>query len=329
MARREHYYNDITILKAIATCFITWFHFKFGAPDFFKFLFIGGAIGNSLFFFASGYLLMFKKEDYIGQWLLKKYLRVIPSVWCGYLLFAICNYFRNSPNAIHLQRWFYPTSFWFINSILLYFLLVYIFSPLIDVQNKKNSSKRWLILLCCGALILNVIWYFAEGVHNDIVADAGGFSCWYYFAFFLWGYYVRNYNDSVVPSWMGYLNAIVSVVLFFVYKKLAVNFSLFVELQSICIPLLLAYVLFSYRQLSKTIILYNSPMWLKKFFCFLSEHTLEIYIVQVYFIHWLMPKIQFPLNILAILILILVLAWFLKKVTDSIPVTKLLSPKDV
>lgn len=58
------YYNSITLLKVCATFLITWFHLKPYAPDFLQPIFIGGALGNSLFFFASGFLIKNKRRAF-------------------------------------------------------------------------------------------------------------------------------------------------------------------------------------------------------------------------------------------------------------------------
>ena len=83
------YYNHITILKVLATIFITWFHFKSFAPMPIDKLFIGGILGNSLFFFCSGYLSSIKSEKYKGEWLINKWTRIMPSIWIGTILLYI------------------------------------------------------------------------------------------------------------------------------------------------------------------------------------------------------------------------------------------------
>lgn len=82
------YYNDMTIMKAMATFFITWFHFKWAVPQEFANLFVGGAIGNSIFFYCSGYLLKFRNEKFKGEWLLRKAIRLLPSVGASCFLFV-------------------------------------------------------------------------------------------------------------------------------------------------------------------------------------------------------------------------------------------------
>lgn len=51
---RKLFYNDITIVKVLATFFITWFHFKGIVPESFAPFFIGGAVGNACFFMLPG-----------------------------------------------------------------------------------------------------------------------------------------------------------------------------------------------------------------------------------------------------------------------------------
>ena len=48
---KKEFYNNITLLKVLATFLITWFHLKPYVSDILQPLFIGGALGNSLFFY--------------------------------------------------------------------------------------------------------------------------------------------------------------------------------------------------------------------------------------------------------------------------------------
>lgn len=143
MSKKE-YYNEITLLKVCATFFITWFHLKQYAPDSLRPLFIGGALGNSLFFFASGFLIRMKKENFVGEWIVHKYIRIMPSVWLATILtiFII--------SEVSLYEWIYPTHFWFVNAILCFFLIYRCSFKWID----KNPIKTIVIVFfihthCC------------------------------------------------------------------------------------------------------------------------------------------------------------------------------------
>lgn len=112
------YYNHVTILKVAATMFITWFHFKSFIPTPIDKLFIGGMLGNSLFFYCSGYLSSIKTEQYKGEWLINKWSRIMPSVWIGTILLLLVK-------DIKIYNFIYPTSFWFINALLIFYIIFY------------------------------------------------------------------------------------------------------------------------------------------------------------------------------------------------------------
>ena len=71
-------------------------------------LFIGGVIGNSLFFYASGYLLKFKEEKYTGNWIVNKCIRILPSIW----VFSVVAYLISFGGyKIEWYNFLYPTQF--------------------------------------------------------------------------------------------------------------------------------------------------------------------------------------------------------------------------
>lgn len=306
---KSQYYNEVTIMKAIATLFITWFHFKWSMPEAVQPLFVGGAIGNSIFFFCSGYLLKFKEEKYYGQWMIQKYMRVMIPIWVVYVLMIGGNTLREIDTLLGWQYWVYPTFFWFINAILCYFLIVFAARKWIDAGRVDSQcQRRNLIILGIVILMVNVIWYiFLVDNKTEIVMDEGGLKCWFFFFFFLWGYYVRNYGDKVSASKWAWIEAPLSLALFYGYKKLAVGWM--IEWQVVFVPILLAYVIYAYRRLSKTILTYELPDFIKVVIMFLASITLEIYIVQMYLINWIMPEMGFPLNMVVSFVCIFIMAY--------------------
>ena len=152
------YFNEITLLKVMATLFITWFHFKWTAPQQFAPLFIGGAIGNSLFFFASGYLLSFKKERFWGEWLMKKIIRIMPSVWVFMSVTFVVSMVHEGVYQGEWYNWIYPTKFWFVNSILCFFLLSY----LLLKDDKRKAQK-----IFAGKAVQSQIPKFSNGLRRS------------------------------------------------------------------------------------------------------------------------------------------------------------------
>lgn len=163
------YYNHITILKVVATFFITWFHFKSFVPSPIDKLFVGGMLGNSLFFFCSGYLSSIKKEDFRGQWLLNKWIRIMPSIWLG-------TFFIMTIKDVKMYNFFYPTSFWFINALFIFYLFFYVFYRFIE---------RYRIAAICIISFLHIVFYLFFVNHTQVVMDGGGIKIWFYcFLFF-------------------------------------------------------------------------------------------------------------------------------------------------
>lgn len=301
---KKSYYNEITWMKAIATVFITWFHFKWFVPQQFAPLFVGGAIGNSLFFFCSGYLLKFCKEKYFGQWFIRKYLRIMPTVWIAYFVFALCCFLTGTsflfPNRM---EWLYPVRFWFVCNILIYFFICWLLNP-VFLKSKLETQKFLIKILLLIIGCVQLIWYILFCNKEIVNIDEGYYKAWYFMIFFLWGYYVKVVEQRIWVTRYSILFAIGSIILFFAYKKLAEHFVLLAYAQVLFVPLLLALVVLSFRMLSAFLLAIKINERTQKYIKYLSNITLEMYVVQVFFIKLIMPKIMFPVNIFASLIII-------------------------
>ena len=91
-----------------------------------------------------------------------------------------------------------------------------------------------------------------------------------------------------------------------------------VEMQFVFVPVLLSLVVASSRNFAAWLFNKGLPQFLQKAFIFMSNLTLDIYIVQVYLITWLMPEMTFPLNVLVLFVLIALFAVVNKNVADKI-----------
>lgn len=309
------HYNEFTWIKAIATVFITWFHFKWFVPQQLAPLFVGGAIGNSLFFFCSGYLLKFKEEKYLGQWILKKYLRIMPVVW---LTFTICtaSHFitdcRWKPTSIGM--WFVPGYYWFVCSILLYYFISWTCKSYLSNEHRERN----ILLLISITCIIQLFWYFLFCDTAKVNIDEGYVKAWYFYAFFLWGYYCKQKNINFRCQKWKVLFAPLSLVFFFGYKYLAVKYDSLAYWQVLFIPLFLSFVIISFLCIAKRFASANIPLWLKQFVVFVSNITLEIYIVQIHVIEYVMPRVLFPYNILVSICFILLFAYLVHKSVEYI-----------
>ena len=296
---KKIYYNEITILKVIATFLITWFHFKWTVPSDYAFLFVGGAIGNSLFFYASGYLLKFRDELFKGEWILNKFIRLYPSVWV-FLIFTlpIGNEF-----SVNLQNYLYPSPFWFVNCILFIFLFIYLFRKFFS---DSHITKEGYILLI-SVFVIYAVNYFINVDHTKIILDEGGVKMWfYYFFLFVWGYRDSISKKCYKGTWKSALYFPFFIGLFYLYKTIGSKSEIAVFLQFVIIPLLLSLVVLSARIIATILYKINISDRKKYILSYISNLTLEIYIVQVFIINKLMPSIIFPVNICVIFLLILI-----------------------
>lgn len=306
---KKFYYNEITLIKIFATFFITWFHFKGIVPETFAPLFVGGGIGNSLFFYASGYLLSFKQEDYYGQWVIKKFVRILPSIWVFTMVVLMF-----APYAIDF-KWYnliYPTRFWFVNCILCFFFVIYL------LRNKINSLKGIIVVSAINC-ILYVANYFLFVDYSKVVLDEGGVKCWFYFfLFFLWGYYDKKTKSVCKGSWKSMICFFIAIVCFFFYKKVCCKYELFTSAQFIFIPLFFGGVVYFSRYLANFLASFQIPEKGKKVLSKISDLTLDIYIVQIVIINLIGEKLPFPISIISLMFLILISAKVNNYLSDKI-----------
>ncbi len=308
MGENKLYYNDITILKAMATVFITWFHFKWSVPEELAPLFVGGAVGNSLFFFCAGYLLKFKEERYLGKWLLGKYLRIMPAIWVVFLLFGLFDLIRFGTFALpSVGEWLFPTRYWFVVSILIYFLIFYLLRPLLVIADKRrNMVFLGLLLIIIG---IQIVWYILYCDKSFVNIDEGYLKAWYFLVFMLWGYYVKTKELPKQNNKLAYLYALIAFCLFYFYKRLSIGNCILSELQVVFVPLLLAFIVYSFRMVAINIAEIRIPDRYKRLISKLSNMTLEVYIVQMYLINWIMPLFPFPVNFVTSLVSIVIVSY--------------------
>lgn len=300
---KKIYYNEITILKVIATFLITWFHFKWTVPKDYAFLFIGGAIGNSLFFYASGYLLKFRDELFKGEWMLNKIIRLYPSVW----VFLILTLFLGNNLSISWKSYLYPTPFWFINCILFIYLFIYLFFYLFRKFFCDSHITKGGYILLISVFIIYVLNYLINVDHTKITIDDGSIKSWFYFFFlFFWGYRDSISKKCYKGTWKSVLYFPFFIGLFYLYKTIGAKSEIAVFLQFVIVPLLLSLVVLSARYFVSFLYKINISETKKYILSYISNLTLDIYIVQVFLINKMMPYIIFPLNICFMFLVILI-----------------------
>lgn len=155
----------IVVLRFLATCLITNSHFGNVWPI--QVMATGGALGNSLFFFVSGYCISTKQQNFV-TWIWRKIIHLyIPIVLVQIFCYMIGIY--KSSSIIQVFKMFvFPTNYWFFLAILVGFCVMYLW----DNAKIGGGEKRiCLSALCAGVMIIR---YYAFGiskigVENDFV----------------------------------------------------------------------------------------------------------------------------------------------------------------
>ena len=78
----------IDIIKLLAALLITNSHMNNYYPDSISFLGTGGAIGDALFFFCSGFTLFLKPMGRFDNWYKRRISRIYPTAIC-WILFSV------------------------------------------------------------------------------------------------------------------------------------------------------------------------------------------------------------------------------------------------
>lgn len=251
----------------------------------------------------------------MGEWFVKKLVRLLPSLWVFMLFSLAVDTYTGQTAGFQWFNWVYPTPYWFINAIICFFLVSWIINK---INKRKNILGGWLI---SSVLILHVLWYCFFVDHDRISLDDGEFKCWFYFfAIFLWGYYMKA-NEKPGSSKGRVLMALgfpIMICAFFAFKKNAERHGALINLQVVAIPVLLALIVYTSRHLALLVFNARLPQWLKSIMVMMSNLTLDIYIVQMFFIDRLMPTMPFPLNVLVTLCVIFIASIINKNIADRI-----------
>ena len=240
--------------------------------------------------------------------MLHKYIRIIPSVWIATIItiFAGIN--------THWYEWGYPTHFWFVNAILCFFLIYWMFHKWID----KHPYKTIILIS-----ILHIIWYLALVDHTFLSLDSVGIKIWFYnFNFFLFGHYISSKSISVPNIKNKFLNIvlpIICIILFFGYKTLCKHYPQLCFWQFILMPLILFFFIFFTYQLMTKLAVIKIPYTIQHILSYISNMTLDIYVVQIA-IMIIIGKLNlaFPTNIIIMLLCICVVSYMCYKMANII-----------
>lgn len=300
----------MTFARFLAILFITNSHLDYLYPA--RWMASGGALGNCLFFFLSGYGLM--RSELVAprgvlEWAWRRAIRIYPAIWIFVLLyFGIYRslYLYWSPLNI-VSQFIWPTPFWFITALVAFYAAFY---PLM-----KLRSAAALIGAMCAAGVAYSYYYLTVldlGVFS--IEGAGYFKWLFYFCIFIYGAWWGLRGSLPKGQWR---HLAVFLACFAYYLMFRVGMSRVpwlgqwqFTLHAVSFPMTYSLVALAQSQWVERAVMSRPALaW---FMGFIAAMTLEIYITQdAIYRSALVLSFPFPVNIAVFSVLSLVLSYAL------------------
>jgi len=294
---------SIDILKFFAVIFITHSHMDIIYGPY-KFLCTGGAIGDALFFFISGYTLFIGRNASFDNWYKRRICRIYPTIFSWALI--SCVLFGNQNNFVQTIL---CGGGGFVSCILLCYIPLYLI--------KRYLIKRLqFVMFFSVILILFIFFNYCEDKSHMYASNNIMWPVWC-FSMMLFGAIVgHRRNQSIVRKEKGkfkneIIKLFISVLLYYVilYMSLRRDFEYIAFLGVFPLYFIVYYF---YRLTNSPFILrlYRQPIINCIVYC-CGALCLEVYLVQpsLYSERW---NYYFPLNIIVYWIVIFVFAYILK-----------------
>lgn len=311
----------ITFLRALAACLITNAHYTGIYPT--DIIANGGLIGNVLFFAVSGYCLYNIKHDCsvagFFKWYGKRIWRVYPPVIIMTVVFMACGAYKLSDFS--LTWWYvYPTYYHFVASIIILYIPFFF---VMKIECLRNRIIPVMALIGAAWLIFYIFFYDKSYYHIDTVREP--VIRFLFIECMLLGAWFRQ-NDDKMIKWRNSFKpvySVITIILFFTYfasKLLFAHRASISNLQflnQIAIFALLSFLFITFCSMDER--LEHLPEWVKAIIRFVSNMTLEIYVVQYVLIDAIRKiGLAFPLNWFALTGSILLTAFALHKICEFI-----------
>ena len=280
----------------------------------------GGAIGNSLFFFLSGYGLYISQGMHhkkFNDWIAHRITRIYPSMWIvilAVLLPAMIYQQAFDVNKIsEYISYFLSPPYWFLRALLLYYVLCF---PLLE---NKAMGKIYIVMA-----VLAVIYFVCYYSYLDISkwsAETQPFCMIQYLIIYVFGIWMGMSQNQ--HSRYSYRHIIILMVVIFMFylQKYYMLHGKYYEIQFMQ-HLAMFPIVYCLLVISRGLLIDKNiklPSVFYKTINFIADHTLEIYIVQESIGDLIKDmRIQFPVNICVFIAVTITLAWAAKKIAARI-----------
>lgn len=280
----------VTVLKALAACLITNAHYTGIYPT--DIIANGGLIGDVLFFAVSGYCLYNIKFGFV-KWYSKRIVRCYLPVLIATAIYMLLGFYTLKDNGVFW--WYvYPTYYHFVASIVVLYVPYFL---IIKCKFLREHLWQTMIVIGCVSAAVYVFFYDKSYYHVDTVREP--FIRFLFMESMLLGAWFRQRDNKYRAkfSWWHFLAAFTLFVIYFGSKLLFSKVEQASDFQIVNQLLLFALLFFVFRLFSGLDGLLNKiPSVLRSVITFVSEITLEIYVVQYVLIDLIRPLAGFPIN---------------------------------
>lgn len=295
---------SIDILRCIAAILITNSHLGCLYPESLRVMATGGAIGDALFFFCSGYTLFLGKQRSFMNFYKRRVNRIYPSIFA--MAIIACAFFKSKSTIIEI---FLQGGGWFVACIMVYYVFMWLIREFL--MNK--------LMLFCKLFFLFVVgcFWIIPRQQGTIIYGTNDYRLLFFFMYMLFGALLGKMRGVYVDKGGMFHNLVlffVSLLLFYgiLYVYGRYGFEDYVQLLSF-VPLFgVLYSLYRLCNNKRMVDLYKSKVI---GFCMtmISGLCLEIYISQDYI---KMPfaelNIVYPVNIIMFFVLVTGLAYVVR-----------------
>jgi len=306
---------SIDILRFFAVLLITNSHMEKALADY-GMLSTGGAIGDALFFFCSGFTLFLGRTGRFDAWYKRRIRRIYPSVFGFALVASLC--FSSTSNMLHVIM---SGGGMFVSCIMLSYIVLYV------VRKYFSDHLNIVFIVACGFVFL---WYILMFENKETVwMYKGSVIKWYcYFLFMLLGAIlgIKTKNNVSICNWGGKFLFIIGklflCILFFYGIQIVGGQHVWVSYLQLATMIPLMGIIWYLYKLSNTDILqrfFQRRTW--NFIAItIGGLCLEIYLVQMPILTGKQGRLPFtgytddllplfPLNVVVLVAIILMLAY--------------------
>lgn len=258
----------------------------------------GGAIGDGLFFFCSGFTLFLGRQDNFINWYKRRINRIYPTIIMWALLSAL--FFNWEWSVTDLIT---TPHYWFIPCIMVYYILFFLIRTYMF-----NHLKLAFII---SSIVILISYFFVLDLNASVMYADVDYMRIYYFSFMLMGATIAIQKKDKVKLRKAIGYVLIGLVTYYMCMEIYKVDPFFCRFQIVSLVPLLFTVYWMYRACEATVLHRLLEKKTGTGIYIISTLILEIYMVQ-YAIFTDKMNFIFPTNIIVIYLLIFIAAYLLK-----------------